>query len=388
MMLVPDSRDDRDVRRFLNGRPINSCLNTERPASFEPGAGVSANPRMEALMTRKSLVALAAVALLAGACRPAPREAAVAVDSNQLALFAPLPDQMGSPDNPVTDAKVALGRLLFYETRISKQGNQSCNSCHHLAAFGADTGRVSVRSAGQLGGRNSPTVFNAAGHVAQFWDGRALNVEEQAKGPILNPVEMGMANSAAVLRVLRADSAYVTAFRAAFPGERDPLTYDNLGRAIGAFERGLVTPSRFDQFLRGVDTALTNEEKAGFNSFVRVGCASCHNGMYVGGAQFQRAGLVNPWPDTSDVGRMAVSRDRNDRMVFKVPSLRNIEHTGPYFHNGRAPTLDSAVAMMGHYQLGNTLTPDERRQITAFLRALSGTLPTAYIAPPMPRGSD
>lgn len=129
-------------------------------------------------------------------------------------------------------------------------------------------------------------------------------------------------------------------------------------------------------------------EKAGFNTFVRVGCASCHNGMYVGGAQFQRAGLVNQWPDTSDVGRMAVSRDSSDRMVFKVPSLRNIEHTGPYFHNGRAPTLDSAVAMMSHYQLGKTLTPDERRHITAFLRSLSGTLPTAYIAPPMPRGSD
>jgi cytochrome c peroxidase len=344
-----------------------------------------ANLRPEAApMTLKSLALLAACAVLAGGCRPA-REAAVPVDAAQLAMFAPLPDEMGSPDNPVTDAKIALGRTLYYETRISKQGNQSCNSCHDLAAFGADTGRVSVGSGGGLGGRNSPSAYNAAGHVAQFWDGRAATVEEQAKGPILNPVEMGMPDAAAVIRVLRADPAYVAAFRAAFPGERDPMTYDNVGRAIGAFERRLVTPSRWDRFLRGEDSALTNDEKAGFNTFVALGCAGCHHGTYVGGGSFQRVGLVNPWPDSSDLGRVAVTRDPADRMVFKVPSLRNIAMTPPYFHDGWTRSLDTAIAMMSHHQLGKPLTAAEARLVTAWLRSLTGTVPAAYVAPPVRR---
>lgn len=405
MTLVPEPREPHKDRRLPDGRPHDYSLNTERPATYQPGAVVfadevrharhgthllshCANLRTEAPMTLKTFTALATCALLAGACKPAPREAAVQVDSAQLAMFAVLPDEMSSPANPVTDAKIALGRMLYFEQRISKNGNQSCNDCHHLDAFGADTGRFSVGSGGQLGGRNSPTVYNAAGHMAQFWDGRAPTVEEQAKGPVSNPVEMGMPNGAAVMRVLRADPAYVAAFRAAFPDDRDPMTYDNLGRAIGAFERRLVTPSRWDHFLHGVDTALTNEEKAGFNTFVQVGCAGCHNGTYVGGAQYQRAGLVNPWPDTSDLGRVAVTHDPADRMVFKVPSLRNIEHTAPYFHDGLTRSLDSAIAMMSHHQLGKQLTPEEARQITAWLRSLSGTLPTAYITPPAPRTTD
>jgi cytochrome c peroxidase len=294
---------------------------------------------------------------------------------------------MTSAADPATAAQVDLGRRLYFEQRLSKGGNQSCNSCHRLDAFGADTGRFSVGSAGALGGRNSPTVYHAAGHMAQFWDGRSPSVEEQAKGPILNPIEMGMPNAAAVLRVLRADPTYVAEFRAAFPEAREPLTWDNVGHAIGAFERGLVTPSRWDHFLRGEDSALTNEEKAGFGAFVRVGCAGCHNGMYVGGGQYQRAGLVNVWPDSSDVGRMGVTHDRSDHMVFKVPSLRNIEHTAPYFHDGLTRSLDTAVAMMAHHQLDRKLTADEARQITAWLRALSGTLPAAYIAPPVRRAT-
>jgi cytochrome c peroxidase len=334
--------------------------------------------------TTRSLAALATCALLAGACRPAPREAAVKVDPAQLALFAPLPTEMSSTEHPVTDAKVALGRMLYFETRLSKGNNQSCNSCHRLDAFGADTGRFSVGSGGKLGGRNSPTVYNAAGHFTQFWDGRAPNVEEQAKGPILNPVEMGMPNAAAVVRMLRSDPAYVAGFAAAFPGEVHPVTYDNTGHAIGAFERRLVTPARWDRFLRGDSAALTNEEKAGFNTFVRVGCAACHNGTYVGGAQYQRAGLANPWPDTSDVGRVAVTHNPQDRMVFKVPSLRNVEYTAPYFHNGLTRSLDTAVAVMANHQLARKLTPEEARLITAWLRSLSGTLPKQYITPPAP----
>jgi cytochrome c peroxidase len=401
-MSSPGPTDPFDEHRHPDGRRQDYSLNTERPASYEPGVVVfadevrrarhashrlshCANLRPETAMTLKTLAALAACALLASACRPAAREAAVAVDSAQLAMFAALPDEMSSPANPVTDAKIALGRMLYFERRISAQGNQSCNSCHDLAAFGADTGRVSVGSGGDLGGRNSPTAYNAAGHVAQFWDGRAATVEEQAKGPILNPVEMGMPSAAAVIRVLRADPAYVAAFRAAFPDERDPLTYDNVGRAIGAFERRLVTPSRWDRFLRGEDTALTNEEKAGFNTFVALGCAGCHHGTYVGGGSFQRVGLVNPWPDSSDVGRMAVTREPADRMVFKVPSLRNIARTPPYFHDGWTRSLDTAIAMMSHHQLGKPLTADEARLVTAWLRSLTGTVPVAYITPPARR---
>jgi cytochrome c peroxidase len=323
---------------------------------------------------------LGALALAAG-CGGG-REAAVRVDSTQLALFAALPDEMASPANPVTEAKVALGRHLYFETRLSKDRTLSCNSCHRLDAFGADTGRVSVGVAGALGGRNSPTVYNAAGHLAQFWDGREPDVEAQAKGPILNPVEMAMPSAAAVVRVLRADPMYRELFREAFPGERDPVTYDNLGRAIGAFERRLVTPSRWDRFLRGEDTVLTSAEKAGFNTFAEVGCAGCHAGPYVGGAMFQRVGLVAPWPDTADVGRAQVTRLEADRFVFKVPSLRNIERTGPYFHDGHAARLDSAVALMGSHQLGRDLTAAEVERITIWLRALTGEIPAAYITPP------
>ncbi len=396
-MPLPDPCDAFDDRRLPDGSRQDYSLNTERPASYEPGAVVfagevrharrathrlshCANLRSELSMSLKTFAALAACVLAALACA---RDATVRVDPAQLALFAPLPDEMSSADNPVTEAKVALGRMLYYETRISRRGNQSCNSCHDLAAFGADTGRVSVGSAGALGGRNSPTAYNAAGHVAQFWDGRAATVEEQAKGPILNPVEMGMPNAAAVMRVLRADTAYVAAFRAAFPGEREPMTYDNLGRAIGAFERRLVTPARWDRFLRGDDTVLTDEEKAGFTTFVETGCAGCHAGAYVGGAQYQRVGLVNAWPDTTDVGRMVVTRDPADRMVFKVPSLRNIANTPPYFHDGWTRSLDTAIAMMSHHQLGRQLPPDKARLITAWLRSLTGTVPAAYVAPPV-----
>jgi cytochrome c peroxidase len=328
------------------------------------------------------LAAVAAGTLVAAACSPAPREVAVRIDPAALEQFGPLPAEIESSEHPVTEAKVALGRMLYFDTRLSKGNNQSCNSCHHLEDYGADTGRFSPGSAGQLGGRNSPTVFNAAGHMAQFWDGRAASVEEQAKGPILNPVEMGMPNSATVIRRLRAAPEYQAAFAAAFPGELDPITYDNVGHAIGAFERRLVTPSRWDRFLRGDSTALTNEEKAGFNTFVRAGCAACHNGIYVGGTQYQRAGLVKQWPDSSDPGRMAVTGDARDRMVFKVPSLRNIERTGPYFHNGMTPSLDTAVTIMADRQLSRKLTPVEVQQITAWLRALTGTLPERYITPP------
>ncbi|MBS1242129.1 MAG: Cytochrome-c peroxidase [Gemmatimonadetes bacterium] len=309
---------------------------------------------------RVVLTALIGAAALLGACKPAEKPAAAPESAQQelmtpaqLAMFAPLPEAMPSPDNPMTPAKVDLGRRLYYETLLSEDHQMSCNS-----------------------------VYNAAAHVAQFWDGRAPTVEEQAKGPILNPVEMAMPNSKEVLKHLRADPTYVRMFKAAFPGQANPVTYDNLGRAIGAFERGLVTPARWDSFLKGDRTALTTEEQIGLKAFVTTGCAACHNGPYMGGTAFQKAGVVQPWPDQADKGREAVTGFKADEMMFKVASLRNIEKTGPYFHDGAVADLAEAVNWMGKYQLGRDLKPDEVKAIVAYLKTLTGTIPTEYIAPP------
>lgn len=315
------------------------------------------------------------------ACRPrAPVVSAVRVDSAQLARFAPLADSIAAPDNPITPAKVDLGRRLYYETRLSRDHDLSCNSCHDLATYGVDHAAVSTGAKGQHGKRNAPTVYNAAGHFTQFWDGRSPSVEEQAKGPILNPVEMAMPSDRALLLELAAIPAYRDAFRRAFPGAANPVTYDNVGRAIGAFERGLVTPSRWDALLKGDQNALTPAEKQGFADFTEAGCASCHSGAYLGGQMYQKAGLVAPWPDRSDPGRAAVTHQAADSMVFKVPSLRNVAMTGPYFHNGSTASLAEAVRMMGHYQLGRDLTDAQVQAIVTYLGSLTGTLPPSAAA--------
>lgn len=204
-----------------------------------------------------------AVALMAGLALACQRQQDVTIDPAQLAAFAPLPASVPSDANPITPAKVDLGWRLYYETQLSADGSQSCNSCHLLDAYGADGKAVSTGVTGQQGGRNAPTVYNAAGHIAQFWDGRAPNVEEQAKGPILNPIEMGMPSPETVLARLAKIPGYAQAFPAAFPDDPKPLSYDNVGKAIGAFERQLLTPSRWDTYLEGDQTALTNEEKLG-----------------------------------------------------------------------------------------------------------------------------
>jgi len=311
----------------------------------------------------------------------APEVAAPA--AQQLALFAPLPQTMASTGNPATPERVALGRMLYYDTRLSKDQSVSCNSCHALDAYGVDHRPVSLGVGAHPGGRNAPTVYNAAGQIAQFWDGRAADVEEQAKGPILNPIEMAMPDSTVVLQRLHGVPAYEKAFAVAFPGEAHPITYDNVGKAIGAFERTLVTPSRWDRYLAGDHTALTADEVKGFETFVAVGCASCHNGAYVGGATFQRAGLVQPWPNREDLGRYAITKSEADRYVFKVPTLRNIDRTAPYFNDGKTDRLEEAVRMMGHYQLGRTLTDAQVFSIMSWLETLTGAIPADKIAPPV-----
>ena len=306
----------------------------------------------------------------------------VQVNTDALQMFSPLPAVMASPDNPATPAKVELGRMLYYDARLSANQKISCNTCHPLDAYGAESTPVSTGHKNQKGNRNAPTVYNAAGHFVQFWDGRAPNVEEQAKGPIMNPVEMAMPSNAAAVQVLQSMPEYVALFQAAFPKDKEPITYNNMALAIGTFERGLVTPSRWDSFLAGNQSALTDSEKAGFNTFAAVGCQWCHNGPYVGGAAYQKLGVMKPWPNQKDAGRYQVTKDDTDRMVFKVPSLRNIKKTGPYFHDGSVPTLDEAVRNMASYQRGAKLTDAQVKSIESWMESLTGQIPMSYIKPP------
>lgn len=306
-------------------------------------------------------------------------------------LFKPLSKQFESKDNPVTKEKVALGRQLFFEKRLSKNHDVSCNSCHALSKYGVDGEPTSQGHKKQRGDRNSPTVFNAGAHFAQFWDGRAKDLEEQAKGPVLNPVEMAMADAAAVEKVLKSIPGYAPMFKAAFPNDKEPITYDNMAKAIGAFERTLAVPSRFDAFLGGDEKALTDAEKKGLETFLATGCTACHMGEGVGGAMYQKLGLVKPVAGLKDEGRSKISKNDADKFFFKAPSLRNIEKTAPYLHDGSKKTLEETVAFMGEYQLGKQLKKDEVDSIVTFLKALTGELPKgdALTEPrPLPGGKD
>lgn len=327
---------------------------------------------------RRSLVAVCA---LLASCGQAPLDTE-GIDPEYLANFAAAPAVMESKENPFTEEKAALGRMLFYETRLSKEKNISCNSCHPLDRYGADGAATSTGHRGQRGSRNAPTVYFAAGHKLQFWDGRAKDVEEQAKGPMMNPVEMAMGGGKDVEQTLRSIPGYAAAFGKAFPGEVQPVTLDNAARAIGAFERKLIAPSRWDRFLQGEKTALTREEQAGFLAFYKAGCVVCHSGAYVGGRVFQKLGVFKSWPHQNDLGRFALTKKDSDRQLFKAPSLRNVEKTAPYLHDGSIPTLEQAVRIMAEYQVERPVTESEMKKIVAWLKSLTGDLPTAYIAPP------
>ena len=317
----------------------------------------------------------------------APARPEIAADD--LKGYEVLPAVFENPDNEVTEEKIQLGRMLYFEKRLSKNHDVSCNSCHMLDKYGVDNKPTSPGHKGQLGGRNSPTVYNAGGHIAQFWDGRAKDLEEQAKGPILNPVEMAMPDEATVVTVLKSMPGYVDAFKAAFPDDADPVTYDNMAKAIGAFERKLVTPSRFDKWLEGDEDALTDQEVTGFAKFIKLGCPTCHVGPAVGGTSFQKLGLVKPWPDESDLGRFDHTEEEDDKMKFRVPSLRNIDKTGPYFHKGQITELREVVKKMAWHQLGQELTEEDVDNLVVFLKSLTGELPTDYIEPPeLPESTD
>jgi len=349
---------------------------------------------MRSTLTLLSAAALAAIlpaTLRAADPAPTATPAATAplVDKAMLGLFQPLPEVMGTPER-VTEARIDLGRMLFHDPRLSANQKISCNSCHTLAQHGVDNEPTSPGHKGQRGARNSPTVLNAAGHFVQFWDGRAADVEAQAKGPVLNPVEMALPDAQHVETVLRSIPGYAPLFAKAFPNEQEPVTFDNAAVAIGAFERTLVTPSRFDEFLAGEQKALTPEEQKGLVVFVQTGCPTCHAGPYLGGQMYQKAGLVKPWPSQKDQGRYEVTKADADRMMFKVPGLRNVAKTGPYFHDGSVADLKPAIRMMAAHQLGRDLSDADVDAIAAFLAATTADLPKSMVAAPAlpPSGPD
>lgn len=331
--------------------------------------------------TGKLLEALKNVAVPPAQAAPSTRRNEV--NPRLLRRFEPLRAQIESPSNSLTTAKVELGRMLYFETRLSRQQDLSCNSCHDLKNYGVDRQATSAGFRGQRGVRNSPTVYNAAGFFVQFWDGRADDVEAQAVGPILNPVEMALPSADVAVRTLKSMPEYVKSFTEAFPEDADPVTFRNVGRAIAAFERKLTTPSRWDDYLRGKQDALTDREVEGLSIFTNVGCMVCHTGEFVGGSMYQKAGVVEAWPNQKDQGRFETTKQDGDRMMFKVPTLRNVEKTAPYFHDGSVPTLDLAVRMMGKHQLGLNLADNEVSAIVAWLGALTGKLPEQYLEAPV-----
>lgn len=279
-------------------------------------------------------------------------------------------------------AKVELGKQLFFDPRLSRSGFISCNSCHNLSMGGSDNLSTSIGHNWQEGPINSPTVLNSSMNVAQFWDGRAKTLQEQAAGPISNPMEMAFTHALA-LDVLRSIPQYRQNFAAIYGS--DTITLDEVTDAIAAFEETLVTPnSRFDQWLKGDDEALTTQELAGYKTFKEVGCVACHNGAAAGGTSFQRMGVVKPYvTDNPAEGRIAVTGEDADRFSFKVPTLRNVELTYPYFHDGAYWKLEEAVDLMARIQLGRQLEEQDINNMTAFLKTLTGDQPS-FAIPQLP----
>lgn len=322
---------------------------------------------------RRLLMLTIATSLCAGAA------AAEGLREAALATFKPLPSTVPAVEgNPITPEKIALGKALFFDPRLSASGVFSCYSCHNLTTGGDDNMETSVGHGWQKGPRNAPTALNAVLNEAQFWDGRAADLKAQAKGPVQAGVEM--ANTPEnVVATLRSMPAYNGWFAAAFPGEADPVSFDNMARAIEAFEATLLTPAPFDAWLNGDDAALSAEAQAGLQLFMDKGCSGCHSGVNVGGHGYYPFGLIEkPGSEIlppGDKGRFAVTETADDAYVFRAAPLRNIALTAPYFHSGKVWDLSVAVEIMAESQLGEALKPEETAQLVAFLDSLTGTMP-------------
>lgn len=333
--------------------------------------------------------ALSIAAALSGAVAAAP-----------VTKWEALPGMAPAPaDNPTTAAKVELGKMLFFDPRFSLTGTVSCASCHSVMEGGDDHRSVSIGVHGQRGGRNSPTVWNAAFHSTQFWDGRAASLEEQAKGPVINPVEMGMKDLDTAIKRLRDIPGYRKPFRDVFGGD-DAVTIDNAAKAVAAYERTLITPgSAYDRYVKGERKAMSAQQVRGMESFAVVGCTTCHSGPAFNGPKlppgqgffqkfpsFAGSAYVAKYKLTDDLGRFEATKNEADRHMWRVPTLRNLAYTAPYFHNGSVKSLDEAVRVMAQTQLDRELKDNEVQDIVAFLDALNGEFPkqTMPRLPPTP----
>lgn len=338
-------------------------------------------------MKGKILCACVALALSAGVVR-----AEDAILQQARALFKPVPQKPPMlKDNPATPDKVELGKMLYFDPRLSSSELISCNTCHNVGLGGVDLQETSIGHGWQKGPRNAPTVLNAVFNVAQFWDGRAEDLKSQAKGPVQASVEMNN-KPEQVVKTLKSIPGYPPRFKKAFPSDSAPITFDNMAKAIEVFEATLITPdSRFDRYLKGDVKALSATERTGLRLFMDKGCAACHRGVNVGGTGYFPFGVRElPKADirpAGDLGRFKVTNTEADKYVFKSPSLRNIDLTRPYFHSGRIARLGDAVRIMGSAQLGINLTNDEADKIVAFLHTLTGRQPR-IVYPILPPDSD
>ncbi|MBS1141914.1 MAG: cytochrome c peroxidase [Proteobacteria bacterium] len=325
-------------------------------------------------MMKRSTLSIA-IALLSGA-----------ILSQSVMAGSKEPIQPIAPAKVTNPALVELGKKLYFDPRLSKSGFISCNSCHNLSMGGTDNIKTSIGHNWQEGPINAPTVLNSSLNVAQFWDGRAADLKAQAGGPIANPGEMAFTHTLAI-DMLKSIPGYVTEFKKAFGSET--VDIEKVTKAIAAFEETLVTPnSRFDKYLKGNRKAITKDELAGYQLFKDSGCVACHNGPAVGGNSFQKMGLVEAYKASSPAeGRSAVTGKDADRFNFKVPTLRNVEMTYPYFHDGAANTLPEAVDTMARIQLGKKFTPEENAKVVAFLKTLTGDQPN-FKMPILPPSSD
>jgi len=304
------------------------------------------------------------------------------------AEFKALPDQPPIPaDNPQTPAKIELGKMLYFDPRLSMDGSISCNSCHNVMSHGGDGRPVGAGIHGQRGGRGSPTVWNSAFHTVQFWDGRAATLEEQALGPLVNSVEMGMTSHDLVIERIKQIPGYIQAFKKVFPKDKQP-TITNAAKAIAAYERTLITPnSPFDKYMKGNKKAMNAQQIRGMKLVDEIGCTSCHTGVNFAGDVKMGEGNYQPFPQIpgskydkqydimSDLGRYEVTKKAEDKNHWRVPTWRNIAITAPYFHNGKVKTLDEAVRVMAKTQLDMDLKDNQVEDIVAFLNALTGEFP-------------
>jgi len=286
-------------------------------------------------------------------------------------IITPIPESMS-----YNKKKAELGEKLFFDTVLSYDKTVSCNSCHNLYTSGADNLEGSIGVGGKVGRVNAPTVYNSVFNFVQFWNGRAKSLKEQAKGPIVNPIEMANTPSDAVNSV-KQNPKYKAEFEAIY---KDGVTFENIADAIAEFEKTLITPnSRFDNYIKGDKNAINKQEKEGFELFQKKGCISCHNGVNIGGNMFQKIGVMIEYKDPKAInGRFDVSKKDSDKNMFKVPTLRNVELTAPYFHNGLVRDLEEAVRLMGYHQLGIKLKDEDVEKIVAFLKTLTGKKPTKY----------